>query len=580
MKQMVARVVALVVLAVLVVIGGLNLDTSTGEPTTESSTITDYRADFEVLENGDLRAVETLTVDFPISRHGIFRFFDTTDPNFDKNRLIPDDIEVLRDGQQEPFEVLSERRGKIRNVKIGAADRTISGEHVYQISYTIEGTLTPGSDAPTQFYWNLVPQGWRMPIRESELVVHLPKEVTSFRCALGNGDDARACRAENPAPDTVVVRTGELSPNTPVTIQAGLDIETPKADTRPWASNLDPILGRSPVLLGLVVLLALVLGGLGAALSRSVREKDPSFPLMYAPPDGVGPAQAAYLLTEKVENKAFVATLMYAAEKGAARLTQDGDSWHVLATDSEENWNSVDDVTQLTGSSLGIVNPGGQFTAAPGSVNAGQKLKSVLSSFESDTEGWATTSGLMVSSGLGPFGWVVLLMAGGLAAFLGAINPFNMSVLAIVPGVFAIGALGVGASGAGTRRTPAGRDLWSRVGGFKRILSTSSAQDRFDFSGRQELYTAYLPWAVAFDCADEWAKKYRVETGREPPAPSYFPAYAGVHTGAYVNQMVDSFDATVSSAISSYEATQSSSSSGGGGFSGGGGGGGGGGGSW
>jgi len=54
-----------------------------------------------------------------------------------------------------------------------------------------------------------------------------------------------------------------------------------------------------------------------------------------------------------------------------------------------------------------------------------------------------------------------------------------------------------------------------------------------------------------------------------------------VHTGNYVNQMVDSFDSTVSSAISSYEATQSSSSSGGGGgFSGGGGGGGGGGGSW
>ena len=135
-------------------------------------------------------------------------------------------------------------------------------------------------------------------------------------------------------------------------------------------------------------------------------------------------------------------------------------------------------------------------------------------------------------------------------------------------------------SGAGTKRTPAGRDLWSRVGGFRRILSTPSAQDRFDFAGRKDLYTAYLPWAVAFDCADEWAKKYRVETGEEPPAPTWFPAYYGAHTGNYVSQMVDSFDSTVSSAISSYEATQSSSSGGGGGFSGGGGGGGGGGGSW
>jgi hypothetical protein len=90
-------------------------------------------------------------------------------------------------------------------------------------------------------------------------------------------------------------------------------------------------------------------------------------------------------------------------------------------------------------------------------------------------------------------------------------------------------------------------------------------------------------WAVAFDCADQWAAKYRAETGLEPPVPAYFPGYAGSHTGNYTDQMVNSFSSTVDGAISSYQATQSSSSSGGGGgggFSGGGGGGGGGGGSW
>jgi uncharacterized membrane protein len=169
----------------------------------------------------------------------------------------------------------------------------------------------------------------------------------------------------------------------------------------------------------------------------------------------------------------------------------------------------------------------------------------------------------------------------GLTIWLGAFNPFHLSVLALIPGFFAVFGLGVGMAGAGTKRTPAGRDVWSRVGGFKRILSTPSSVDRFDFSGRKELYTAYLPWAVAFDCADEWAKKYRIETGEEPPVPTYFTGYTGSHTGNYVSQMVNSFDSAVSSAISSYNATQSSSSSGGGGgFSGGGGGGGGGGGSW
>ena len=155
-----------------------------------------------------------------------------------------------------------------------------------------------------------------------------------------------------------------------------------------------------------------------------------------------------------------------------------------------------------------------------------------------------------------------------------------MSFTSVSPGRFAVFGFGIARAGAGTRRTKAGRDLWSRAGGFKRILSTPSAQDRFDFSGRQELYTAYIPWAVAFGCADAWAKKYRTEVGTEPPVPAYFAGYyAGAHTGDYVNSMVHDFSSTVSSSISAYQATQSHSS-GGGGFSGGGGGGGGGGGSW
>jgi hypothetical protein len=93
------------------------------------------------------------------------------------------------------------------------------------------------------------------------------------------------------------------------------------------------------------------------------------------------------------------------------------------------------------------------------------------------------------------------------------------------------------------------------------MLSTPSSKQRFDFSGRKELYTSYIPWAVAFDCADEWAAKYRIEVGEEPPVPHYFAgAYAGANTGAFVSSMVGDFSSTVDSAISSYNATQSSSS--------------------
>ena len=166
--------------------------------------------------------------------------------------------------------------------------------------------------------------------------------------------------------------------------------------------------------------------------------------------------------------------------------------------------------------------------------------------------------------------------------FLGFVNPLNLSVLALIPGLFAVFAIELLRPGSSTKRTATGRDLWSRIGGFRRVLATPSGEERFDFSGRKELYTAYIPWAVAFGVAEEWAQKYRIETGEEPPTPSYFGSgYSGYTGGSIAAAMADDFSSTVSSAISAYQATQSSSSSGGGGgFSGGGGGGGGGGGSW
>ncbi|WP_183407035.1 DUF2207 domain-containing protein [Nocardioides marmorisolisilvae] len=580
MKRLVATIFGLLVLAAVVACGAI--DFSSGGDSNETARIDNYLADFTLKADGRLQVTEDLTVTFPEYRHGIFRFFDTRDPNVTKNRLIPTDIRVTRDGNPEPFQVLKESRGRYRNIKIGSAGVTFTGTHDYRISYVIEGAMTPGfHGAKSQFYWQLIPSGWLMPIAKSDLVVTLPADGENLKCAVGLGTGT-PCSAEGSGTKKLEVKTGELAPHTPVTIKVDQDVPTPSTDSLPWADKYDPILGTHPVLLGIVLVASVLLGGAGTALSQSTKEKDPSFPLMYAPPDGIGPAQAAYLLTEKVERKAFVATMMYAAEKGAVKLDQADKSWSLTGTEDADAWNKVDGVTQLVGSQLNVVGAGQSFSASSKSVSAGLKLKNTLASFDANTKAWAKTSGLMITSGLGGAGCFVLIVLGAATIALGAWNPFNMSILALVPGLFAVGAVAVGFSGAGTKRTPAGRDVWSRVGGFKRILSTPSAQDRFDFSGRKDLYTAYLPWAVAFDCADEWAKKYRVETGEEPPAPSWLPVYYGAHTGNYVNQMVDSFDSTVNSAISSYEATQSSSSSGGGGggFSGGGGGGGGGGGSW
>lgn len=583
MRRILASLGVFAVLAAVLLIPALFYD-SGGEMESvyEPTTITKYEADFTVDADGGMDAVETLTVDFPVSdRHGIFRFFDRVDASEPDVRHVVEDVEVTMDGDDVPVDQYVED-GRYDVLKIGDPDSTLSvGEHVFEIRYHLPSVLTPGDpgevDTDSQFYWNLIPSGWQQTIEQSQLTVHLPEPADDVQCAVGIGTAEEECDVKGVGTDTLTVRTGGLDDHTPVTLLAGQAVPTPELVTLPWAPRFDLVFGDSVPVLLTVVVIALLMAGLGFWLAQMSVEREPRFPLQYGPPDGIGPGQAHYVLKESIGREQFVATLMYAADKDAIGLDRQGDAWVITDKRGPEGWAEVDEVTRETAGLLS--GPGSTFVASPKDVSAGKHIQQELSDFQSAAKAWARGEGLVTKAGVGGLGGLLVLIGvGGVIATV-IWNPFDMSMAGLPLAAFAAAAIPLLRTGAATKRTHAGRELWSRIGGFYRVLSTPASQERFDFSGRKELYTAYIPWAVAFGCADQWAEKFRVETGEEPPTPRYFGAY-GVGYGAAVSSMVNDFDSTLNSAISSYQATQRSSSSGGGGFSGGGGGGGGGGGSW
>ena len=580
MRRVLVTVVAAVALAVVIVLPALGIQSDGSSSESEDTTITNYDADFRVAANGDLAVTEKLTVDFPgVGKHGIFRFFDRYDASAPRALRTPYDIGVRMDGHPEPFDISHRSHGRYVVLRIGDPNVTVGlSQHTYLISYRIDGVLEPGTDgSPTQFYWNLIPGGWAQNIQGVRLVVHLPAHAAAVKCAVGNGSGL-GCRAAGGGTNTLTVKGRGLPPYTPITVQAGLPIATPPpGETLPWSAKLEPVLGDSVGGLVTVLVLALLAGAAGLVLARRAFERKPAFPVQYAPPPDVGPAEAAYVMTEKVDQQAFVASLLWAAQQGAVDLRRDGDTWTITDKSGPAGWANLDRATTAVAPLLG--GAGGQFTASRKDVASGRVLQSRIAAFQKETKDWGVSNGFLAKTGLGSLGAIVVVLAAIVAGFAGLATWFGMSITALVPGAFALAASPLLTPTSATIRTAKGRDLWSRLGGFERMLSTPSSKERFDFSGRQDLYTAYIPWAVAFGCADEWAKKYRTEVGAEPPVPTYLGAYAGVRTGDYVNSMVDDFSSTVSSSISAYQATQSHSS-GGGGFSGGGGGGGGGGGSW
>ena len=77
------------------------------------------------------------------------------------------------------------------------------GQHVYEISYRIDGALTE-TEQGAAFIWDVVARGWQMPIERSEVRVGLPVAPRGASCATGTGE---VCRVDW-SRGGVVVRTG------------------------------------------------------------------------------------------------------------------------------------------------------------------------------------------------------------------------------------------------------------------------------------------------------------------------------------------------------------------------------------
>lgn len=560
----------------------------------DSVTITNYRANFVVDHSGAMDVTEEITAEFPPRRHGIFRYWDVADFVDPSIRYRPKDLVVQLNGGPVPTSNSWNKGRRYLVAKIGDPDRELApGEHTFSISYHIDGVIAPSSvNSPmsswsestdiSQFVWQVIPAGWTMPIERADITVLLPTTAVELECQIGSGIAAVACSPDSIAgsdSESITITTDPLEPGTAVTFRAAIEQAAPKRTHVPWSVTYDPVLGTNWLVSALLAILGLTAFVIGYLCDRSTRESRPGYPVVFQPPDGLGPVQTVFVKLETIPARATTATLLHLAELGYISMEQTTrSSWVITGLVHQESWSAVDPVSAATARHLGIDQPGAVFSA-DGSAEAGRVLQALDSEIEKSTRQWGRESGATVQSireiVLRVF-WPasVIVLIGGI--FLGLTSIY----LAPFAG-FTIGGVGLMLPGVGVRRTNYGRQLWSAAGGFWRFLSTEAAKDRFDFSGRSDIYIANIPYAVAFDCAERWATKYEEATGLTAPAPQWYPANAPRQGSGLFSRgaAFSSFEGALAASISAYTAAQrSSSGSGGSRFSGGGGGGGGG--SW
>lgn len=262
-----------------------------------------YDVDVRVSEDHVCSVTETITVDFRTPKHGIYRYIP-----YDLGVYTIKNIRV--DGETYDVESVSENDLFQKIIRIGDADRTVSGRHTYTIHYDVVGYADEDA-AQDYFSLDVLPAEWETAIGRADIRIEFPKVIEEDDLQIYSGrygleGNYAGITIDYDQQNRVLSLSGsDLQQGTAVTVNGRL----PEgywigAATRDWL--IYPLIG---VLIAVPVLMLILwlLFGRDPKVVKTVE---------FYPPQGLTPAEIGYIIDGHVDTKDMVSLIIYFASKG------------------------------------------------------------------------------------------------------------------------------------------------------------------------------------------------------------------------------------------------------------------------
>ncbi|HEU0085559.1 MAG TPA: DUF2207 domain-containing protein [Candidatus Paceibacterota bacterium] len=540
--------------------------------------IKSFFVDIKVNEYASILVVEKITYSLDAEKHGIFRYVPVKYKTKLGQKTIKLEVQnVTRDGALEPYEVTN--KGSNVEIKIGDKDKTISGEHLYEITYLVKGAISYFEDYD-EFYWNVTGAGWPASIAQVNTRIELPQtdedkeiKVSCFHGKDGANETCQASLKDNVifVNSTTVLYPGE-GLTTAVSFPKGT-VREPSETEKSFAILLDNLILAFPIFIFLAMLLIWKKHGQDPKGYQPIIAE-------YEPPREMKPTLVGALIDGRPETRDITAGIIYLAEQGYLKIKRLEKSWMFGSVDYElelvnDNFSGLEKIEQdILKLIFDEPHKAGDIKKISSFKN-NTSFSSHASKFLKDMYQEMADRGYYHKNpkkvvGIYLIIAVVTLFAGlllftSIAGPIGAISAF-LSFLIVLVFAFLMG-----------KRTEAGAEAKDRLLGFKLFLSVTE-KDRLAFHNAPEKtgeqFMEFLPYAIAMGVEKKWAKQF---DNIYISPPSWYQGHltGALAVSAFSNHM-SGFSETIGSSMS---AASGGSGTGGGGFAGGGFGGGGGG-SW
>ena len=552
-------------------------------------TIDKFHSDVMIGEDSSVVVKETLDVEFHRPRHGIYREIPLKyRDDFGKVITTPTKVLSVTDGSGKALKYKVERAGPMIHVRIGNAKRYVAGRWTYTITYKVENVILFFKDHD-ELYWNVTGNYWKAPIKEASATATLTTKNKSKNLMVagyeGGYGSKEECGYETYDNSGKFFTKRSLNMGEGLTIVFGWDkgFVSPPSSWKKflWAVNL----GEYWVFL-LPIFSFLYMGNRWYRKGRDPKVRE-SVVVMYEPPkfenQPLTPAEVGTLIDEKIDPRDITSTIVGLAVKGFIKI-EETKKEGILFDKTDYYLKRVKNyVSNLNPFEIELMKA--LFPAAlPGTLISDLKnkfyanldmLKKVLYG-ELIRKKYFLSSPEKVRNSYIVVGIVVWVFA--ILAFLlllpdSGAKSIIAGTLTGIP-VFAFAKFM-------PAKTRAGASAYMDILGFQEFMNRAE-KDRLERMGDKDLFSKLLPYAIALNVADNWAKAFE---GIYQNPPDWYVSPVGFRTfSPYAfTHYLNSVTSDLSSAM--FSAPRGSNGGGGGGGFGGGGSsgggfGGGGGGSW